>query len=64
MCDIAGIWHRDRHPMDAAALRRMTRALTHRGPDEEGYYEKPGISLGHRRLSIIDLATGQQPPVQ
>ncbi len=47
--------------MDAAALRRMTRALTHRGPDEEGYYERPGIGLGHRRLSIIDLGTGQQP---
>lgn len=47
--------------MDAAALRRMTRALTHRGPDEEGYHEEPGISLGHRRLSIIDLSTGQQP---
>ena len=47
--------------MNAAALRRMTRSLTHRGPDEEGFYERPGIGLGHRRLSIIDLGTGQQP---
>jgi asparagine synthase (glutamine-hydrolysing) len=39
----------------------MTRSLTHRGPDEEGFYERPGIGLGHRRLSIIDLGTGQQP---
>lgn len=42
-------------------LRRVTRALTHRGPDEEGYHEEPGVGLGHRRLSIIDLSTGQQP---
>ncbi|MDN5849698.1 MAG: asparagine synthase (glutamine-hydrolyzing) [Nitrococcus sp.] len=48
-------------PIDADALRRMTRILTHRGPDEEGYHSEPGIGLGHRRLSIIDLATGQQP---
>jgi len=39
----------------------MTRALSHRGPDGEGYYEKGNIGLGHRRLAIIDLATGHQP---
>ena len=39
----------------------MTRALLHRGPDEEGYHIEPGVGLGHRRLSIIDLSTGQQP---
>jgi asparagine synthase (glutamine-hydrolysing) len=39
----------------------MTRALLHRGPDEEGYHEEPGVGLGHRRLSIIDLSGGQQP---
>jgi asparagine synthase (glutamine-hydrolysing) len=39
----------------------MTRALVHRGPDEEGYYETPHVGLGHRRLSIIDLAAGKQP---
>jgi len=39
----------------------MTGALSHRGPDGEGYYEKGNIGLGHRRLAIIDLATGSQP---
>jgi len=61
MCGVAGVWHAEPRPPDALALRRMTRALGHRGPDSEGYYERPGIGLGHRRLSIIDLGTGQQP---
>jgi asparagine synthase (glutamine-hydrolysing) len=61
MCGVAGFWHVDKRPVDSAALRRMTRALAHRGPDEEGYHEEPGVALGHRRLSIIDLGTGQQP---
>lgn len=39
----------------------MTRALTHRGPDEEGLFERPGVALGSRRLSIVGLADGQQP---
>ncbi|MGQ9670746.1 MAG: asparagine synthase (glutamine-hydrolyzing) [Desulfosoma sp.] len=38
MCGIAGIWHRDGSPVDAHLLVRMTRTLTHRGPDDEGYY--------------------------
>lgn len=61
MCGIAGIWHADGRMVDLAALERMTRALTHRGPDEEGYHQELGVGLGHRRLSIIDLSTGQQP---
>jgi asparagine synthase (glutamine-hydrolysing) len=39
----------------------MTRALSHRGPDGEGYYEDGNVGLGHRRLAVIDLATGSQP---
>lgn len=39
----------------------MTRRLAHRGPDGEGFYERSGISLGHRRLSVIDVALGAQP---
>ena len=39
----------------------MTEILRHRGPDDQGYYEDAWVSLGHRRLSIVDLATGRQP---
>lgn len=42
-------------------LTDMTRAMTHRGPDEEGFYCHPLVGLGSRRLSIIDLSGGQQP---
>jgi asparagine synthase (glutamine-hydrolysing) len=62
MCGIAGILHQDRtRRLDRDTLRRMTRALSHRGPDGEGYYEDGNIGLGHRRLAIIDLNTGKQP---
>lgn len=93
MCGIAGIFNRKGFSVDPEILIRMTRTLTHRGPDEEGYFvnaKMPGsresgksgvsvrtlcendskrsdiqgkgnVGLGHRRLSIIDLATGQQP---
>ena len=61
MCGIAGILYRQSRAVEGDALRRMTRTLMHRGPDEEGYHEEPGIGLGHRRLSVIDLSTGQQP---
>lgn len=67
MCGIAGLWSLDtrigREECSAAA-RRMTRSLTHRGPDDEGYFEQPeaGVYLGHRRLSIVDLSKeGHQP---
>ncbi len=42
-------------------MRRMARALMHRGPDEEGFFERPGLALASRRLSIVGLADGQQP---
>jgi asparagine synthase (glutamine-hydrolysing) len=41
----------------------MTRALVHRGPDDEGYFDDEGVALGFRRLAVIDLETGQQPIV-
>jgi len=61
MCGIAGFLGAG----DSADLQRMTRRLTHRGPDAEGYFEKAdaGVFMGHRRLSIIDLACGAQPMV-
>jgi asparagine synthase (glutamine-hydrolysing) len=62
MCGIAGRFNYDaRQPVDRDILEAMTDAVRHRGPDAAGYYHGPGIGLGHRRLSIIDLATGDQP---
>ncbi len=62
MCGIAGIYDtRGTRPVDGALLDRMTDRLLHRGPDERGTFLRPGVGLGHRRLSIIDLASGQQP---
>ena len=42
-------------------LRRMTRKLAHRGPDAEGYFQQGPAYLGHRRLSVIDIAASIQP---
>ncbi len=62
MCGITGIVDlRARRPIDAALLQRMNERQFHRGPDETGVHLSPGVGLAHRRLSIIDLATGQQP---
>lgn len=62
MCGIAGILYRDRGtPVDKDLLRAMTDVIRHRGPDGEGLHIAPGLGLGHRRLAIIDPATGQQP---
>lgn len=62
MCGIAGVFFADRsRPVDAAVLRRMGDSISHRGPDAEGFWNEPGIGLVHRRLSIIDLAGGDQP---
>ena len=48
-------------PVDISACERALNTLTHRGPDAEGQWSEDGVFLGHRRLSIIDLATGDQP---
>jgi len=62
VCGIAGIFGtRGQAPIDGALLRRMTDSLSHRGPDDSGFFEAPGLGLGHRRLSIIDVAGGHQP---
>ncbi len=57
MCGIAGYVGFD----DPALLRSMCASLQHRGPDDEGFFEAPGVGLCIRRLSIIDLRTGKQP---
>jgi len=57
MCGIAGVYGIG----DRRLIARMTNTITHRGPDSAGYYVDDNISLGHRRLSIIDLSTGDQP---
>ena len=61
MCGLSGFVSLDHRPADAAIVRRMTATLGHRGPDDEGYYVDGAVALGHRRLQIIDLATGHQP---
>jgi asparagine synthase (glutamine-hydrolysing) len=62
MCGITGIFDtRGARPVDPRALERMNASQLHRGPDEGSVHVEPGVGLGHRRLSIIDVATGQQP---
>ena len=62
MCGIAGIIDLvDRRPVPEGALSAMADALFHRGPDEDGFLQRPGIGLASRRLSIVGLADGRQP---
>src|SRR3954470_19647528 len=62
MCGIAGKFNFDRtNPIDPGQLTAMTSVVAHRGPDADGFYIGGGVGLGHRRLSIIDLSTGDQP---
>ncbi len=58
MCGICGLAGGD---LDRARVERMCAILAHRGPDGSGIYQSDGAILGHTRLSIIDLATGDQP---
>jgi len=62
MCGITGIIHYDKsRKVNKNQLKRMTDIIRHRGPDSDGFYLNGNIGLGHRRLSIIDLSTGDQP---
>ena len=62
MCGIAGLFHCGTiKPVDPARVERMSNALAHRGPDGSGVWTAPGVGLGHRRLSIIDVAGSPQP---
>ncbi len=62
MCGITGLFDtRGTRAVDRAVLERMNDSQVHRGPDEGSVHLEPGVGFGHRRLSIIDVATGQQP---
>ena len=61
MCGIAGFVNRPGQAADRGIVERMTATLAHRGPDGDGFYCDGPVELGHRRLSIIDVAGGAQP---
>jgi asparagine synthase (glutamine-hydrolysing) len=64
MCGIAGLINLNQEPASPVILKRMTDAISHRGPDGEGHWFEDNVGLGHRRLAIIDLTlAGQQPMV-
>ena len=63
MCGIAGIYnyHSPEEPSQEQSIRKMLSIIRHRGPDESGIYLGGNMSIGSVRLSIIDIASGQQP---
>src|SRR5215813_4117527 len=62
MCGITGIVDRNLSTNEIGhILQRMTDAIVHRGPNDEGFFVADGIGLGMRRLSIIDVVGGRQP---
>ncbi len=62
MCGICGIYnYKNSENVSEVLIKQMTSKIAHRGPDDEGFYIKRNIGLGHRRLSIIDIEGGHQP---
>lgn len=63
MCGIAGMIDlgKDRRPVPRGVVARMAKAIVHRGPDDNGFLERPGLHLANVRLSIVGLADGKQP---
>ncbi|MGA3098329.1 MAG: asparagine synthase (glutamine-hydrolyzing) [Bryobacteraceae bacterium] len=61
MCGIAGFATIEPEERPATIIEGMTDTIRHRGPDDSGFYRDEWVSLGHRRLSIVDLALGHQP---
>ena len=59
MCGIVGFASKEKNKKQI--IKKMADRIKHRGPDGEGYYTDDFVALGHRRLSIIDLAAGSQP---
>ena len=61
MCGIAGAIDLSGQPLPPGLLAAMAATLVHRGPDDQGLFERPGVGLANRRLAIIDIAGGHQP---
>lgn len=61
MCGIVGLVNQNQKAVDEALLSRMCAAISHRGPDDDGFYVNGSVGLGMRRLSIIDVKGGHQP---
>ena len=62
MCGIAGILNFSDQSIDQSVIQKMTDAISHRGPDADGFFSENKISFGHRRLSIIDLSSAANQP--
>src|SRR5579859_1951080 len=62
MCGISGIVSKQHHESLPAIIRRVNDAMSHRGPDADGFFVEEGVALGHRRLSIIDLSSAANQP--
>jgi asparagine synthase (glutamine-hydrolysing) len=62
MCGIAGLFSKSAETVSHGVVAKMTNALRHRGPDADGFFQEGPISLGHRRLSIIDLSASANQP--
>jgi asparagine synthase (glutamine-hydrolysing) len=63
MCGIVGLIHLRGEPVSPVALKKMTDAVAHRGPDGEGHWIEGNVGIGHRRLAIIDLSPGGHQPM-
>lgn len=63
MCGIVGVWQFDGRAVDPSSAREMRDTLIHRGPDDAGLWTEGPLSLGHRRLSIIDLSEAGRMPM-
>ncbi|MFD1464613.1 asparagine synthase (glutamine-hydrolyzing) [Lapidilactobacillus mulanensis] len=61
MCGFVGAIHQNGTQVDLSDIKMMNQVISHRGPDDEGYFDNDDITVGFRRLSIIDLAHGAQP---
>jgi len=64
MCGIAGVLNFDNKPVSREFLKQMGNSIAHRGPDGDGFFTEGPVGLAHRRLSIIDLSTGESAHVQ